>query len=327
MEKEVVHKSNYSIVFAENKVLKLILMHNLKTNFDKIYLIVKSSLSDKLNSEDNLQFYPRLPKMNDCSIIALSVCSESLGIDSENYLWSKLKKDYSNEFPNLIDRSNFNKRRRRLQLYIHEVTKQLSVALNEAEDVFLVDSIPVPVCKIVREKRCKFGRESFEDAPDKGYSAVTKSYYFGYKLHLVTSIKGVFHSMDLTKASIHDVSYLKEIESSGMSNATLIGDKGYLSKQVQIDLFNQCNIRLETPKRNNQKDQQTWHPVFRKSRKRIETLFSQLCDQMMLKRNYAKSLEGLNARLISKIAAVTVLQYINQQQSKPINHLKHALAA
>lgn len=47
----------------------------------------------------------------------------------------------------------------------------------------------------------------------------------------------------------------------------------------------------------------------------------------MLKRNYAKTINGLNTRLISKIAAVTILQYINYQQNKPINHLKHALAA
>lgn len=48
---------------------------------------------------------------------------------------------------------------------------------------------------------------------------------------------------------------------------------------------------------------------------------------MMLKRNYAKSLSGLKTRLISKIAAVSMLQWINYQQQKPINHLKHALAA
>ena len=302
-------------------------MHNLKTNFDKIYKIVKSSLSDKLNGQDNLQFYPRQPKMNDCSIIALAICAESLGIDSENYLWSKLKKDYGREFPELIDRSNFNKRRRRLQRYIQEVTRHLSGKLNEGENIFLIDSIPVPVCKIAREKRCKFGKDSFESTPDKGFSAVTKSYYYGYKLHLVTSVKGVFHSMDLTKASVHDVYYLNEVANSTMRNAVLIGDKGYLSKQIQIDLFHYCNVQLETPCRNNQKEQKIWHPVFRKSRKRIETLFSQLCDQMMLKRNYAKSLSGLKTRLISKIAAVTLLQWINYQQQKPINHLKHALAA
>jgi hypothetical protein len=98
-------------------------MHNLKTNFDKIYKIVKSSLSSRLDISDNLQFYPRQPKMNDCSIIALAICAESLGIDSENYLWGKLKKDYHQDFPALIDRSNFNKRRRRLQLFTYEVTQ------------------------------------------------------------------------------------------------------------------------------------------------------------------------------------------------------------
>lgn len=35
---------------------------------------------------------------------------------------------------------------------------------------------------------------------------------------------------------------------------TLVGDKGYISKEVKIDLFETCNIRLETPKRGNQKD-------------------------------------------------------------------------
>ncbi len=137
----------------------------------------------------------------------------------------------------LIDRSNFNRRRRRLQLFVHEVTKVLSKNLSIGEDVFIVDSIPVPICIIAREKRCKFKGKPFESSPDKGYSAVNKSYFYGYKLHLVTSVTGVFYSMDLTKASVHDVSYLKEIKESKMKNAILIGDKGYISKQVQLDLF------------------------------------------------------------------------------------------
>jgi hypothetical protein len=316
------------MVFARNNLnINYLQMHNIKTNFDKFYEIVKSSLQDKLNLDDNLQYYPNKPKMNDCSIIALSICAEAIGIDSENYLWSKIKKDYKDDFPELIDRSNFNKRRRRLHLFIHEVTRSLAGQLNKSEDVFLMDSIPVPVCKIAREKRCKFGKDSFEGSPDKGYSAISKQYYYGYKLHLVTSVNGIFESMDLTKASVHDVNVLKEIKYGKMSNAILVGDKGYISKEVKIDLFESCNIKLETPNRSNQKDQQNWHPIFRKCRKRIETLFSQLCDQMMLKRNYAKSLEGLITRLITKIAAVTVLQSMNYTSNKPINHLKHALAA
>ena len=38
-----------------------------------------------------------------------------------------------------------------------------------------------------------------------------------------------------------------------LSNCTLIGDKGYLSAEVQIDLFNYANIQLDIPKRTNQK--------------------------------------------------------------------------
>lgn len=302
-------------------------MHNIKTNFDKFYQIVKNVFSDKINEDGNFYFYPHKPKMNDCSIIALSVVSESIGIDSENYLWGKIKKDHAADFPKLIDRSNFNRRRKRLSPFILLLAQRKAAGLTQGENVFLMDSMPVPVCKIAREKRCKFGGGSFESKPDKGYSAVTKQYYYGYKLHLITSASGIFHSMDLTKASVHDVNVLKELKYGKMHNATLIGDKGYISREVKIDLFTSCNIKLENPTRANQKQGEPWSPVFRKSRKRIETLFSQLCDQMMMTRNYAKKLNGLTARLISKITAVTILQTINYENKKPINHLKHALAA
>lgn len=47
----------------------------------------------------------------------------------------------------------------------------------------------------------------------------------------------------------------------------------------------------------------------------------------MLKRNYAKTFEGLQTRIMAKVAAVTVLQNINHLNGKPLNHIKHALAA
>ena len=70
-----------------------------------------------------------------------------------------------------------------------------------------------------------------------------------------------------------------------------------------------------------------WTPKTRYERKRIETVFSQLDDQMLIKRNYAKSLNGLLVRVCSKVSAVAILQYINKQNNKPLNKIKHALAA
>ncbi len=97
-----------------------------------------------------------------------------------------------------------------------------------------------------------------------------------------------------------------------ISDCTLIGDRGYLSAKIQLNLFESCNIKLNTPMRNNQKNYKKQPYVFRKKRKRIETLFSQLCDQFIIRRNYAKTFKEFKTRVISKITALTIVQYINK---------------
>jgi hypothetical protein len=93
-----------------------------------------------------------------------------------------------------------------------------------------------------------------------------------------------------------------------------------LSESIQLDLFQTVNIKLETPKRSNQKDYKTQPYIFRKSRKRIETLFSQLCDQFRIRNNYAKTFEGFKTRILAKITALTLVQYINKFIfDRPIN--------
>ena len=64
---------------------------------------------------------------------------------------------------------------------------------------------------------------------------------------------------------------------------------------------------------------------FAKVRKRIETLFSQLTDQFLVIRNYAKIANGLFARIIGKISALIILQYVNFINNKPIGRIKYAL--
>lgn len=302
-------------------------MHNLKSNFDKFLNITKSFYQDSIDADGNCYFYPKKPKMSDCEIIALALVSETIGIDSENYLFGKIKSDHKHDFPNLIHRSRFNRRRRRLTELIARLNDRISTLLNEGENIYLVDSIPVPICKNARINRSKICKDDYETAPDRGYSAVNKSYFYGYKLHLATSVKGVYSSMELTKASIHDVRFLNEVKHSGIANCALIADKGYVSEPIQQDLFTTRQIKLFTPVKSNQHDKEPIPFIFMKSRKRIETLFSQLCDQLMLKRNYAKKTQGLSVRILCKITAVTVLQYINYKNEKPLNHLKYALAS
>ena len=53
--------------------------------------------------------------------------------------------------------------------------------------------------------------------------------------------------------------------------------------------------------------------------------FSQLSGQFLVIRNYAKITNGLFARIIGKISALTVLQYVNYINNKPIGRIKYAL--
>jgi hypothetical protein len=46
----------------------------------------------------------------------------------------------------------------------------------------------------------------------------------------------------------------------------------------------------------------------------------------MLLRNYAKDTDGIFSRISAKITTVTVLQYINKPNNRPVGYVKHALA-
>lgn len=176
-----------------------------------------------------------------------------------------------------------------------------------------------------RKRRAKICSESFETAPNEGFCALQQTRYFGYKLHAVCTIQGVFRSFDLSKASVHDIRYLDHVKNE-FHGVTILGDKGYLSKRVQLDLFSQQNIRLEVPMRKNQRNYTPQSYILKKSRKRIETLFSQLCDQFKIRNNYAKSFEGFRARILAKITALTVIQLINKQRNRNLNNLKTTIA-
>ena len=111
-----------------------------------------------------------------------------------------------------------------------------------------------------------------------------------------------------------------------MSDCVLLRDRGYLSKTIQLDLFQTVNIKLETPKRKNQIDYKPQAYIFRKSRKRIETLFSQLCEPFKIRNNYAKSFEGFKTRILAKITALTLVQYVNKFIfDRPINNIKNQI--
>jgi hypothetical protein len=204
------------------------------------------------------------------------------------------------------------------------IRQAIAKAIDGGEDVFSIDSKPVKVCQNARANRCQMGRDDTEHAPAWGYCASQNMHYYGYKLHALCGVTGVIHSYDMTGANVHDLQYLKDVQWE-YHDCTILGDKGYLSAPIQLNLFETANITLDVPYRLNQKN---WTPptwAYKRFRKRIETVFSQLNDHLMMIRNYAKQPAGLFARMAAKVAAFTMSQYFNLLNHKPIGQVKYAL--
>lgn len=75
--------------------------------------------------------------------------------------------------------------------------------------------------------------------------------YYGYKIHAVCSVEGVFKCFDISKASVHDIYYLKDVKNQ-FNDCVIIRDKGYLRTDYQLNLFESKQIKLEVPMRKNQ---------------------------------------------------------------------------
>jgi len=291
-------------------------MSNLESSYNKI-LAALHQVESKVSFLKQI----RKPKLSDIELIALNLTSEYLGIDSEYELFRRLPECLESR----IERSVYHRRKKRLFVYIESLRQKMAEQIIGADNYFIIDSMPLEVCKMSRSLRSTVCTESIESSPNHGYCASQQMKFYGYKLHSVCSSNGVIKSFDLTPASVHDIHYLNDVKHQ-MNDCILIGDKGYLSHSIQVDLFETRNIKLEVPMRKNQFNFKQMHWTLRKTRKRIETIFSQLCDQFMIRRNYAKTFDGFKSRILAKLTAFTVIQWINHLEGRHINNLKIKIA-
>ena len=129
-------------------------MRNLAAKFGKIFDICKKFSKNLVDERGNMPRRGVVPRFSDLEVIALSLTAEQFGVDSESYLFALLK-EYKSDFPNLISRRQYNDRRKFTANLCEQIRKNIAQAIDAGEDVFCVDSKPVPVCRIARAKRCK----------------------------------------------------------------------------------------------------------------------------------------------------------------------------
>ena len=145
-------------------------MSNIVKNYFRVLEVI-SSLNFELEFKSGVG---RKEKMSDLEVVALSLTSEFMSTDSENSLFKQINQG---GIPNLIERSQFNKRRRKLFLFSEEVRTKLAAAFLNFEDYFIVDSMPLEICKFSRHNRIKICKDDFETAPSKGYCASQNNWF------------------------------------------------------------------------------------------------------------------------------------------------------
>ena len=240
-------------------------------------------------------------KLSDSEIITISICGELFGIDSEKAWFSFVKKNYKHLFPRIGSRSRFNRTRRALlpmTEWLRE--KLLSECSMSYSQYFIIDSFPLKVCKFGRAHFCKTFRW---DGADYGKCPSKKETYFGYKVHAMITLEGFITTFEITPASVDDREGLRDL-TDGLSDITILGDKGYVGEHL-LEEQKEQGICLMSLKRSNSK--RNWpnsvkQLIFR-LRRRVETVFSQLSEQLNAERVLAKSFQGLCTRLVNKILA------------------------
>lgn len=314
-------------------------MHDLPTMYALCSDVIAAQANDLFDERGNTRDYPHLPKLSDREVIGLAVSAEALGVDSELQLFAHLR-DYPGLLPHRGSRQRFNARRRGLVGVIDRCLRAVSEALDLDGEHVVVDSMPIPTASVKREGRSRACRRPELDAycADKVYHASSGQYLLGYKLHLTVTTSGVYAEHVVRPASHHDARVLAELTEAHAGGTLpeeiarryrgrhVLADKGYDARQLRLDFAEHFSATLAAVTRVNRGNWAPYDPYLARMRRYVETVFSQLCDEVAMKVNRAKRFAGLNARVSTKLLTRTVKQWVNYHTGRPLNQTKDWLA-
>ena len=220
-------------------------------------------------------------------------------------------------FPSICSRTRFNRTRRALMQVTELIMQRLSCMFGAYNrECFIIDSFPLKVCEFGRARYCKSFRG---DGANYGKCPSKKETYFGYKVHALVTLEGYITDFEITPASVDDRQGLRDITAS-KSNITILADKGYIGEILSEDM-KEYGITLLPLKPDNSKN--NWSTPMRqlifKLRRRVETVFSQMSEQLNVERVLAKSFRGLCTRLLNKVLAFNICIYMNSLFNRDCN--------
>jgi hypothetical protein len=249
----------------------------------------------------------------------MAVMSALLGFTSERR-WLRYVSDHlAAMFPRRIGQPGYNKRLRKAFVLFIRVIRMLAMDTTLwSDDVWVVDSTPVE-CGRSRET---VRRSDAAGWAQYGYCASHSRYFWGLRLHLVCTLHGlpVMFAIAGAKADERET-LLGMLEADAVLVAarpgqTLIGDKNYFGRDFEREVAD-SNLALLRPVRKGEAPR-AGKELFKPLRQVIESVNQTLKAQLDLEEHGGRTEDGILARILYRILALTAAIWHNDQTGQDV---------
>ncbi|NOX61175.1 MAG: IS982 family transposase [Chloroflexi bacterium] len=203
----------------------------------------------------------------------------------------------------MLSKSRFNRRLHQLQPWIRPLFAFLAELWKaiEEENLYVVDSFPIPVCDNIRISRARI----YQDEAFRGYIPSKKRYFYGLKVHLMVTGQGQPVGFFLTPGSTADVTGLRMFELDLPENAIILGDKAYNDYLIEDLLAEWERYLLPFRKKNSKRTVPPWTRYWQSvHRKAVETTGS-LLERLLPKHIHAVTAAGFELKVALFILALS----------------------
>ncbi len=258
------------------------------------------------------------PRTSDAEMLTLAVMQAVLGYPSEARWLRYAHKHLGGLFPDLPLQPGYNKRLRKLAAtmswLIGQLARQASVV---TDDVWVVDSTPVE-CARSRET---VKRSDLAGWAEYGYCASHSRFFWGLRLHLVTTLHGLPIAWALTGAKADEREVLTALlaNTEGLHRDAiqlLIADKNYYGKNFEAEL-DDAGIDLLRKARKGEKPR-PGREFFKPLRQVVESVFDTFKGQLDLERHHGKTPSGVVTRIAQRVLALTAVIWHNDRTGAPV---------
>lgn len=187
----------------------------------------------------------------------------------------------------------------------YDLQQQIGIIFKNLNDSmeYLLDSFPVPVCNNIRIARCRL----INSEDYRGYIASKKLYFYGVRIHLLSTKEGIPVEWVFIPGSSHDVSGLNLLPLNLPPGSEIYADKAFNDYEMEDQLAELEKISLEIirKKKSKREDSKWVHYIKQTSRHFIETVFSRITRKFP-KNIHAVTFQGFLLKVSSFIFAYTL---------------------